>query len=185
MVKERLTVAEIQGKLIGKSATEVLGYYDELLGTIILEAGIPLDLLGMYVDSAGVIRKKSSPADIEVSRKVKSLGAGANADTHDFSSHAVELYWVSVENPDGATRVIVATLRNAADDIVSNLGDVGVAATAYARAKFTTGPTDFMFLQFPGGLQIPYNYDISIAWAAMTGGNNSIHSVGYRWLNDQ
>ncbi len=54
-MKERLTLAEIQTKLIGKTAGLVLGSYEEKAGSIIIDQS--LESLGLTIDSAGVIRK--------------------------------------------------------------------------------------------------------------------------------
>lgn len=57
MTKQRLTIAEIQARLIGKSATEVFGWVNDLDGSIVLGDGMSLDSLGLTIDSAGTIQK--------------------------------------------------------------------------------------------------------------------------------
>lgn len=60
MVKERLTLSEIQTRLIGKSAGQLFGYFEDKDGTIILGQGLSLDALGMAIDSSGTLQLKNA-----------------------------------------------------------------------------------------------------------------------------
>lgn len=183
-MKKSIPITELAKRLTDATKSDLYVDIDIVDG----KYNIPLEVaiaLGLVLTDSDVFKRKDSVGDITYQTKLTALSAGANSQAHDFSDQAIRLYAIGIQNPDGAARNIVATLRDPVDADMMELGKLIAAATPLGGSLFQINSAEYYFMQFPGGIEIPYNWDILIKWAAMTGSNTSRNTTIYRELNDQ
>lgn len=181
-MKKPIPITELAKRLMDATKSDL--YVD-----IDIEDGkykIPLETaiaLGLVLTDSDIFKRRSTPADIKITRRIKALSAGSNNDITSFSLHAIELYWIAVWNPDAAARAITATIRDPLDAILVVLSQKDTTNQIFTN--FTTDAGAYLFLPFPGGLKMDYDCDLKIDWVGMTGSNSSFWSVAHKELNDQ